>query len=48
LLERCSNERREAEPTPIHVVYPQARLLSNKVRAFVDECVGKLRRARFD
>jgi DNA-binding transcriptional LysR family regulator len=36
------------EPTPIQVVYPQARLMSNKVRAFVDECVGKLRRINFD
>ena len=41
-------EKFETEPVPIQVVYPQARLMSNKVRAFVDECVGKLRRARFD
>src|SRR5882672_7608865 len=37
-------EKFETEPTPIQVVYPQARLMSNKVRAFVDECVAKLRR----
>jgi DNA-binding transcriptional LysR family regulator len=38
----------EPEPTPIHVIYPQSKLLSNKVRMFVDECVGKLRASRFD
>jgi hypothetical protein len=38
----------ETEPVPIQVVYPQARLMSNKMRLFVDECVGKLRRAKFD
>jgi DNA-binding transcriptional LysR family regulator len=41
-------EKFEPEPTPIHVIYPQAKLLSNKVRMFIDECVGKLRAARFD
>jgi DNA-binding transcriptional LysR family regulator len=41
-------EKFEPEPTPIHVVYPQAKLLSNKVRMFVDECVGKLRAAQFE
>lgn len=41
-------EKFETEPTPVQVVYPQARLLSSKVRVFVDECVGKLRRAGFD
>ncbi len=41
-------EKFETEPVPIQVVYPQARLMSNKVRAFVDECVGKLRRVKFD
>jgi DNA-binding transcriptional LysR family regulator len=30
-------------PTPIHVVYPQARLLSGNVRSFVDFVVPKLR-----
>jgi DNA-binding transcriptional LysR family regulator len=41
-------EEFEQEPTPVHVVYPQRRLMSNKVRIFVDECVSKLRRARLD
>jgi DNA-binding transcriptional LysR family regulator len=41
-------EKFEPEPTPIHVIYPQAKLLSNKVRMFIDECVGKLRAARFE
>jgi DNA-binding transcriptional LysR family regulator len=41
-------EKFETEPTPVQVVYPQARLMSVKVRAFVDECVGKLRRTKFD
>jgi DNA-binding transcriptional LysR family regulator len=41
-------EKFEPEPTPIHVIYPQAKLLSNKVRMFLDECVAKLRAARFD
>jgi hypothetical protein len=29
-------------------VYPQSRLVSGKVRAFVDECVSALRQVRFD
>jgi DNA-binding transcriptional LysR family regulator len=41
-------EKFETEPVPVQVVYPQARLMSNEVRAFVDECVGKLRRVKFD
>ena len=41
-------EKYETEPVPIQVVYPQARLMSNKVRVFVNECVGKLRRTKFD
>ena len=41
-------EEFETEPMPVQVVYPQARLMSNKVRVFVDECVAKLRRQRFD
>jgi DNA-binding transcriptional LysR family regulator len=41
-------EKFETEPMPVQVVYPQARLMSNKVRVFVDECVARLRRARFD
>lgn len=38
----------ETEVTPVQVVYPQARLVSNKVSIFVDECVSKLRRERLD
>jgi DNA-binding transcriptional LysR family regulator len=41
-------EKFETEPMPVQVVYPQARLMSNKVRTFVDECVGKLRRVKLD
>jgi DNA-binding transcriptional LysR family regulator len=38
----------ETAPMPVQVVYPQTRLMSNRVRVFVDECVAKLRRVRFD
>jgi DNA-binding transcriptional LysR family regulator len=38
----------ETEPLPVHVVYPQTRLMSARVRAFVDECVMKLRQVAFD
>jgi DNA-binding transcriptional LysR family regulator len=38
----------ETEPTPVQVVYPQSKLLSNKVRSFIDECVAKLRAMKFD
>jgi DNA-binding transcriptional LysR family regulator len=41
-------EKFETEPTPVQVVYPQSKLLSNKVRSFIDECVGKLRVLKFD
>ena len=41
-------EKFETEPIPVQLVYPQARLMSNKVRTFVDECIGKLRRAGLD
>jgi len=41
-------EKFEAKPTPIQVVYPQSKLLSNRVRVFIDECVAKLRGLRFD
>ena len=41
-------EEFEPEPLPVQVVYPHSKLLSTKVRAFVDECVGKLRRVGFD
>ncbi len=40
-------EEFETEPLPVQVVYPQSKLLSNKVRAFIDECVGKLRRIEY-
>ncbi|HZN99567.1 MAG TPA: LysR family transcriptional regulator [Burkholderiales bacterium] len=38
----------ETEPVPVQVVYAQSRLVGGKVRAFVDECVSKLRAARFE
>jgi DNA-binding transcriptional LysR family regulator len=41
-------EEFETEPVPVQVVYPQSRLVTGKVRAFVDDCVSKLRQARFD
>ena len=41
-------EKFETEPVPVQVVYAQGRLMSSRVRAFVDECVHKLRRAKFD
>ena len=41
-------EKFETEPTPVQIVYPQARLMSNKVRVFVDECIRKLRQTKFD
>jgi DNA-binding transcriptional LysR family regulator len=36
-------EAYQAEPTPAHIVYPQARLLSPNVRAFVDFAAPRLR-----
>jgi DNA-binding transcriptional LysR family regulator len=39
-------EKFENEPVPVHVVYPHSKLLSNKVRLFVDECVDELRHQR--
>jgi DNA-binding transcriptional LysR family regulator len=41
-------EEFETQPTPIQVVYPQSKLLSNKVRAFIDLSVSTLRGLRFD
>ncbi len=41
-------EEFETEPSPVHIVYPQSRLVSGKVRHFVDECVSTLRRTPFD
>jgi DNA-binding transcriptional LysR family regulator len=41
-------EEFETEPVPVQVVYAQTRLVTGKVRAFVDECVSRLRQARLD
>ena len=41
-------EEFESDPIPVQVVYAQSRLVTGKVRAFVDECVNKLRQARLD
>jgi len=41
-------EEFEIEPLPIQVIYPHSKLLSTKVRAFVDECVKQLRKVKFD
>lgn len=38
----------EREPVPVSVIYPQARLRSGAVRAFVDLAVATLRGTRFD
>ena len=38
----------EPEPLPVQVVYPHARLVTGKVRAFVDQCVATLRQVAFD
>lgn len=40
-------EEFETEPVPVQVVYPQSRLVTGKVRAFVDECVSRLRQVSF-
>jgi len=41
-------EQFETAPTPIQVVYPQAKLLPYRVRAFIDQCAATLRRRQFD
>jgi DNA-binding transcriptional LysR family regulator len=41
-------EQFEPEPIPVHVVYAHSTLLSNRMHAFVDECVEKLRQMKFD
>jgi DNA-binding transcriptional LysR family regulator len=41
-------EQFEPEPIPVHVVYAHSNLLSNRMHAFVDECVEKLRQMSFD
>ena len=38
----------EMEPLPVQVIYPHSRLLSTKIRAFVEVCVGRLRSIGFD
>ena len=38
----------EVEPVPVQIVYSASRLMSNRVRAFVDYCASELRRAPFD
>lgn len=38
----------ETEPLPVHVIYPHTKLMSPRVRAFVDECVKTLRQVSFD
>ena len=50
------NERRlryvleefETDPLPVQLLYPQSRLVTGKVRAFVDECVRTLRQVPLD
>jgi len=41
-------EKFEAEPRPIQVIFAHSKLLSAKVRTFVDECVAQLRSVRFE
>jgi DNA-binding transcriptional LysR family regulator len=41
-------EQFEPDPIPVHVVYAHSNLLSNRMRAFVDECVAKLSQTKFD
>jgi DNA-binding transcriptional LysR family regulator len=41
-------EKFETEPIPVQLVYPQSKLLSTNVRAFIDESAGKLRAIRLD
>ncbi|HUP95149.1 MAG TPA: LysR family transcriptional regulator [Burkholderiales bacterium] len=41
-------EEFEPAPLPVNVVYPHTKLLSTRVRAFVDECVAKLRQIHFE
>jgi DNA-binding transcriptional LysR family regulator len=38
----------ESEPVPVQIIYPHTRRLSTTVRAFVDECVRKLRHVSLD
>lgn len=38
----------EPPPLPVHLVYPHARPMSTRVRAFIDACVADLRGTRFE
>jgi DNA-binding transcriptional LysR family regulator len=38
----------QGEPTPVQIIYPQSKLLSSKVRTFIDESVAKFRQLHFD
>jgi DNA-binding transcriptional LysR family regulator len=44
----CVLEEFEMKPLPVQIIYPHSRLLSTKVRAFVDVCAGRLRQIGFD
>ena len=41
-------EKFETEPIPVQLVYPSSKLLSTRVRAFIDECFEKLRQVPFE
>jgi DNA-binding transcriptional LysR family regulator len=41
-------EQFEPEPIPVHVVYEHSNLLSNRMHAFIDDCVEKLRQTKFE
>ena len=41
-------EQFEVEPVPVQILYSASRLMSNRVRAFVNYCASQLRRAPFD
>lgn len=41
-------EEFETEPVPVQIVYPQAKLVTSRVRVFVDECVSKLHEVPFE
>lgn len=41
-------EEFEIAPLPVQVVYPYTRLMSTRVRAFLNVCVEQLRQVSFD
>lgn len=41
-------ERFEPEPIPVQIVYSPSKLMSNNVRAFIDECAEELKQTKFD